>query len=96
MISNALAALSGALFVQYVGYFSIWANVGILIMGLAGLILGQTISRRFGFALIFGAIVYQAIIAMTFEFQVDQDWNKLLTALLMVVLIIAQNYFQKK
>ena len=90
-ISNALAAGSGALFVQYVGYFSIWASVGVLIIGLAGMILAQALSTQFGVALLLGSIAYQAIIALTFELQLDQEWNKLITALLIVLLIVSSN-----
>lgn len=96
MLSNTLAALSGALFVQYAGYFSIWASVGILIMGLAGLIMAEAVSNRFGLVLILGSILYQTIIALTFEFQLDQDWNKLVTALLIVLLIVIKNNVRRK
>jgi putative tryptophan/tyrosine transport system permease protein len=95
-ISNALAALSGALFVQYTGYFSIWASVGVLIIGLASMILAQMFSKSFGFALLAGSIAYQAIIALTFELQLDQDWNKLITALLIVLLIAIKQWLNKK
>lgn len=94
-LSNTLAALSGALFVQYAGYFSIWAGVGVLIIGLAGMILAQTLSTNFGIALLVGAIAYQAIIALTFELQLDQDWNKLITALLIVLLIVIKQQLHK-
>lgn len=87
-LSNALAGLSGALFVQYTGYFSIWTSVGVLIIGLAGMILSQSFSTHFGYALLLGSILYQALIALTFELQLDQDWNKLITALLIVGLIV--------
>lgn len=95
-ISNALAALSGALFVHYAGYFSIWTSVGVLIIGLAGMILAEMISRQFGLALILGSILYQALIALTFELQIDQDWNKLVTALLIVALIVIKRSMHKK
>ena len=95
MLSNTLSALAGALFVQYVGYFSIWANIGVLIIGLAGLILAETISSTFGFALCIGAIAYQAIISTTFELQLDQDWNKLITAVLIVLLIIIKKIMSR-
>ncbi len=95
-LSNTLAALSGALFVQYTGYFSIWASVGILIISLAGMILAQTMSNHFGIALLIGSIAYQAIIALTFELQLDQDWNKLITALLIVILISLKQWLRKK
>lgn len=91
MISNALAGLAGGLFVNYLGYFSIWSTVGILIVGLAGMMLAQAFSSRFGLVLFLGAIAYQAIIALTFELQVDQDWNKLITACLIVMLIVGKN-----
>jgi len=93
MLANGLTAFAGALFVQYVGYFSIWSGVGILIIGLAGLILSETISYTFGFHLLVGAILYQAIISATFEFNIDPEWNKLLTALLIVIMIaLKKNY----
>lgn len=86
-LSNAITALSGALFVHYVGYFSIWASVGILIIAIAGLILSEIVHTAFGVNLIIGAIIYQAIIAATFEFNVDPEWNKLITALLIISII---------
>lgn len=94
-LSNALAALSGALFVQYTGYFSIWAGVGVLIIGLAGVILAETFSIKFGYSLLIGSIIYQALIAFTFELQLDQDWNKLIIALLIVVLIVIKQSLYK-
>jgi len=91
-IANGLTAFAGALFVQYVGYFSIWSSVGILIIALAGLILSETLGRQFGFNLLIGAILYQAIIAATFEFNVDPEWNKLITALLIIIMIAVKKH----
>lgn len=95
-LSNTLAALSGALFVEYTGYFSIWTGVGVLIIGLAGMILAQAFSTNFGIALLIGSIAYQAIITLTFELQLNQDWNKLITASLIVLLIIIKQWLNKK
>lgn len=96
IISNALAALGGALFVNYVGYFSIWSSVGVLVIGLASMMLAQVFTKQFGINLFLGAIAYQMIIALTFELQLDQDWNKLVTALLIVVLIVIQKQLKTK
>lgn len=95
-LSNMLAAISGALFVQYTGYFSIWASVGVLIIGLAGMIIAHAFSPNFGIALVVGSVAYQAIIAATFELQLNQDWNKLITALLIVLLIVIKQWLHKK
>lgn len=90
--SNMLTACAGSLFVQYVGYFSIWANIGILISALAGLILAELISSSLGVSLIVGSIVYQLLIAITFELQVAQEWNKLITAILIVILLSLKSH----
>lgn len=87
-LSNMLTALAGALFVQYVGYFSIWAGVGTLIIALAGLMLAEVFDQYLGIALIIGAILYQIVIAATFEFQLDPELNKLVTALLIIGLLL--------
>ncbi len=89
-LSNAATALAASLYVQYVGYFSIWAGAGVLIIGLAGMILGELLSPYFGFAIIYGSILYQMIITMTFEFQINQDWNKLITAVLITVMLLGK------
>lgn len=91
-LANGLTALAGALFVQYVGYFSIWAGLGIFITSLIGLIIAQMVSSSCGPLLIVGSIAYQTIVAITFEFDVDQDWNKLITALLIIVLFTLRRH----
>lgn len=96
ILSNLMAALSGALFVQYAGYFSIWTSIGVLIIGLAGMILAQMFSVHFGTALLAGSIAYQTILALTFELQLNQDWNKLITALLIILLIVIKQWMDKK
>ena len=95
MLANALTGVGGSLFVQHFGYFSLWANVGILIIGLAGLMLAELFSKEFGGALVLGSLLYQSIIALTFEFDIDQSWNKLITALLIVVLIGIKTMLQR-
>lgn len=86
-IANSLTALAGALFVQWNGFFSITGNVGTLVIGLAGLILAEMIKPSFGLGLIGGAILYQAIFAVTIELELEPMWNPLIKALLIVILI---------
>lgn len=95
-ISNGLAGLCGSLFVQYTTYFSIWSSVGMLVVGIAGMILAELFSSHLSVALVVGSIVYQAIITLTFELQVDQEWNKLITAVLVMLFIALKNQMGKK
>lgn len=86
-IANSLTALAGALFVQWSGFFSITGNVGTLVTGIAGLILAEMIRPKFGISLVLGAILYQALFAVTIEFELQPMWNNLIKAVLIVVLI---------
>jgi putative ABC transport system permease protein len=87
VLANGLTALAGSLFVQYLGYFSIWGSVGTLIVALASLILGQAISSGMILQIICGPIMYQTILSITLELNIDQNWNKLITAVLITFLI---------
>ncbi len=96
MLANGLTALAGSLFVQYTGFFSITGSIGTLVIGLAGLIITESLSNKSCLFLILGAIGYQALIACTIELQVDPLWNKLITACLIVImLVIRQSKNQK-
>lgn len=95
IVTNMFNALAGSLFVQYVGFFSIWNNIGVLIIALAGLILAETVSEQLGINIVIGSLLYQAIITTTFELQLDQDWNKMVTALLIIALIILKKQYSK-
>lgn len=86
-IANGITGLAGALFVIHVGFFSISGSIGILAVALAGLIIGNVVCGNRMIGVVVGAVVYQAVIALTIEMQCDPAWNKLITALLIVVLV---------
>jgi len=87
MVANSLTAVAGALFVHWCGFFSITSNVGTLIIGLAGLIIGETIRPWCGWSLVCGAILYQALFALTVEMHLSPVWNNFIKAGLIVILI---------
>jgi putative ABC transport system permease protein len=91
MIANSLIAVGGSLFVQVSGYFSIFGNVGTLVIGLTGLILAELIKPVFGIALIVGATMVQALFAFTIEMGLDPVWNNLIKAVLIVFLVQLKN-----
>lgn len=95
IIANGITAFAGSLFVQHAGFFSITGSIGTMIVALAGLIISSILKNLPIYRLLFGAIAYQAIFAITIELQLDPAWNKLITALLIVVLIISRKA-QKK
>lgn len=90
MIANAITALAGSLFVQYTGFFSIWSSIGILVVALTSLMIAQIFSKKFGIQLILGALLYQLIIATILQMDVAPEWNKLITAILLIILMLIQ------
>lgn len=90
IIANSLAALAGLLFVHHVGFFSITGSIGTLISALAGLIIGQALCGSWIGGVFVGAVVYQAIIATVIYQQCDPVWNKLITAIVIIFLVMVK------
>lgn len=87
-LANCLTAVSGMLMVQYTGFWSITGNIGTLVTALAGLMIGSALCKRPLAGVLLGAVIYQAIIAVTIELNIDPSLNKLITAALMVLLMV--------
>ncbi|MBQ9251478.1 MAG: ABC transporter permease [Clostridia bacterium] len=87
-LSNALIALSGALIAQYQGYADISSSTGILVVGLASVIIGEAIFGRRGVTLGFisaltGSIIYRYIIALATRYSpLDAYMLKLVSAVI--------------
>jgi putative ABC transport system permease protein len=95
-LSNALVGLGGALFAQSQGGSDISMGIGTIVIGLAAVIVGESIlpARRFLFitlAVIVGAILYRFFIALALNSDFiglkAQDLN-LITALLVAIALI--------
>ena len=98
-ISNALVGLAGALFVQTQGGADISMGIGTIVIGLAAVIVGESIlpSRRIiwaTLAVVLGAIVYRFFIAAALNSDFiglkAQDLNLVTAALVTVALVIPQ------
>ncbi|MEM8805923.1 MAG: ABC transporter permease [Cyanobacteria bacterium P01_G01_bin.38] len=95
-LSNALAALSGALFAQINGFADVTLGVGTVVAGLATVILGEAIFpnqtvRWATFAVIAGSLLYRIAIALALNADFlgfrAQDLN-LVTAILVVIALV--------
>lgn len=95
MISNALVALGGALFAQYTGSTDISSGRGAIVIGLAAIIIGGAICKKWGknfaiqlsFVLVGGFIyylVYQVVILTKF---ISADWLKMISAVVVVIFL---------
>ena len=98
-VSNALVGVAGALFAQTQGGSDISMGIGTIVIGLAAVIVGESIlpSRRIVYAtlaVIIGAIVYRFFIAAALNSDFiglkAQDLNLVTAVLVTVALVIPQ------
>lgn len=102
MISNALIALGGSLYVQTQGGADISIGVGTIVIGLAAVIIGETLitSKKMfwiTFAVIIGAILYRLFIALALHSGPlqsigvgAQDLNFITATLVVIALVLPQ------
>ena len=95
-LSNALIALAGALYVQTQGGADISMGIGTIVVGLAAVIIGETLipSRKLfvvTLAVVMGAVLYRLLITLALEADAiglqAQDLN-LITAVLVGVALV--------
>jgi len=92
MFANGLTAVAGSLFAQYMGFFSMASSVGVLVIALAGITLGQVIGGKIWRQMLWGALAYPAVLALVLECELDPVYNKLAIALMILLLLIKQRW----
>jgi len=88
-LSNGLVALSGALVAQYQGFADVGMGIGMIVAGLASVILGQALVRVRGvffgtLAALVGSILYRAAAGLALRMGLAPGDLKLITALVVV------------
>ncbi len=102
VISNGIVALSGALLAQYQGFSDINMGRGAIVIGLAAVIIGETlfskIARNFAVRLlsvVAGGIIYFFVYQTVIFLGLDTDLLKMLSAVV-VAIFLAVPYWKKK
>jgi len=102
MLGNGLVALGGALIAQYQGYSDINMGVGIMVIALASLIIGEVVIRTRKVALsllsiVVGSIIYRIIIAFVLQLNFfSTDDFRLMTAAIVMIALIAPNFLKRE
>lgn len=93
-ISNALVALSGALIGQYNGFSDVGMGIGMIVIGLASVIIGEAVFGaktivRATLAVIGGAILYRIIVSLALKVKFLETGDmKLITAFIVVSALV--------
>lgn len=90
-VSNGCIALSGGIVAQYQGYADITSGIGILVVGLASVIIGEAFFGKRGVTLgllsaIVGSVIYRVIISLALSTNVFPTYFlKLISAVIVAV-----------
>ncbi|HLS73602.1 MAG TPA: ABC transporter permease [Actinomycetaceae bacterium] len=92
-LSNGLVGLSGAIVAQYQGFADIGMGIGLIIAGLASVILGQAV---FGarvivistLAVALGSVLYRIAIQLALTWGLDANDMKLMSAVIVILALI--------
>ena len=92
-LSNGLVAACGAIIAQYQGFADIAMGVGLILVGLASVIVGQALlgSRTIviaSFAAILGSVIYRLIIFYAMRYGLNPNDMKAVTAILVVAALL--------
>ena len=101
MIANAFVAFSGAVLAQYQGFADVGMGTGIIVIGLASIIIGDTLfgkRRRLAGTtiVIIGSMLYRAVIAVTLSMGMDASDLKLITSVIVIVILWIQKQKDKR
>ena len=94
VVSNGLIALAGALVSQQDGYADVSKGIGVIVIGLASIIIGEvlfstglTLLERL-IAIVVGSILYQFLIAAVIALGFNTNYLKLFSALVLAICLM--------
>lgn len=96
MLSNGLVALAGSVMAQYQRFSDVGMGSGIVVMGLASIIMGESLLKalpfRFGTASAFiGSLLYKASIALALKAGLPPTDLKLITSIIVITALAIYN-----
>ncbi|HBK7176713.1 TPA: ABC transporter permease [Enterococcus faecium] len=92
-LSNGVIALSGALIAQNDGYADVNKGIGVIVIGLASIIIGEVIFQELTLAerliaIVVGSIIYQLLILVVIKLGFDTTYLKLISAIILAICLM--------
>lgn len=92
-LSNGVIALSGALIAQNDGYADVNKGIGVIVIGLASIIIGEVIFQELTLAerliaIVVGSIIYQLLILIVIKLGFDTTYLKLFSAIILAICLM--------
>lgn len=92
-LANGLVALSGALLAQYQGFADAQMGIGMVVWGLASVIIGEALtgSRSLGYLIvgaIIGSVLFRLLVAIALRWGLNPNDLKLITAIFVLAALV--------
>lgn len=100
VLSNGVIALSGALIAQNDGYADVSKGIGVIVIGLASIIIGEVLFGELTFferlaAIVVGSIIYQLLILLVIRLGFDTTYLKLFSAIILTLCLLIPRFKEK-
>jgi len=99
-ISNGLIALAGSLLAQYQGFADVQMGIGMVVWGLASVIIGEALVGGGSIGLVIvgavmGSVLFRLLVAIALRWGLNPNDLKLITALFVFIALIAPSLLRK-
>ena len=99
-MANGLIALAGAIFAQYQGFTDVQMGIGMMVIGLASIIIGESLilEKSFGFMIagaVAGSVLFRLIIAIALRAGMNPNDLKLVTAVFVFIALVLPDMIKK-
>jgi putative ABC transport system permease protein len=99
-VANGLIGLAGALMAQYQGFADIQMGIGMLVWGVASVILGESLvqSNKIGLLIagaVMGSVLFRLLVAIALRWGLNPNDLKLITALAVFAALVLPRYLSQ-
>jgi putative ABC transport system permease protein len=99
-LSNGLIAMAGALLAQYQGFADVQMGIGMVVWGLASVIIGEALvgTRQLGFLItgaVMGSVLFRLLVAIALRGGLNPNDLKLITAVFVFVALVLPTILSK-
>jgi len=99
-LSNGLIALSGALLAQYQGFADVQMGIGMVVWGLASVIIGEALVGTASLGLlisgaVIGSVLFRLLVAIALRWGLNPNDLKLITALFVFVALVGPQLLRR-
>ena len=100
-LSNGFIALAGAMLAQYQGFADVQMGIGMMVWGLASVIIGEAIinDNSLGFVItgaVFGSVLFRLLVAIALRWGLNPNDLKIITALFVFIALILPGIMKNK